>query len=342
MKSRIIRVLVVDDSPMFRQLILKGLSTDPNIEVIVTACDAYDASEKIVDFEPDVVTCDVEMPKMNGIEFVKRLMPQYPVPVIMVSSLTDKVFDAIQAGAVDFVGKPNLQSKFDIERFIVELIDKVKAAANSKVFAGHSTSENSNNDDLKTIKNFKKILVIGASTGGTQALSKFLSNMPKDIPGMVIVQHIPPKFSKMFADRLNSTLPFEVKEAETGDLIERGRVLIAPGDKHMRVVKFGMKYKVECFEGDKVSGHCPSVDVLFDSAAKNIGKDAVGIILTGMGYDGAKGMLAMKRKGAHTVGQDEKSSVVYGMPRAAYDLGAVDKQVSLEELPKYLISYLKD
>lgn len=336
-----IRVLIVDDSILFQKLIANAISSHETIEVIATAKDPYDARNKIIEFLPDVMTCDVEMPRMNGIDFIKMLMPQHPMPVVVVSSVSKAVLDAMAAGAVDFVTKPDLQSLKSVEAFINELIMKIKMASTANIL--HCGSQNSISN-MKNITNemlSKKIIAIGASTGGTEAISSIMKSFSKDIPGIVIVQHIPPVFSQMFADRLNNTTQMFVKEAQTGDYIERGKVLIAPGNKHMRIKKMNDKYMVECFEGDKVNGHCPSVDVLFESVAREAGKDAIGVILTGMGYDGAKGLLLMKRKGARTVGQDEQSCVVYGMPKVAYEIGGVDKQVSLNEMPKTILNMVR-
>jgi two-component system chemotaxis response regulator CheB len=335
-----IRVLVVDDSIVFREVLSRGISSDPNIEVVACANDPFDARDKIIEFEPDVMTCDVEMPKMNGIEFIRRLMPQYPLPVVVVSTVSEAVFDAMNAGAVDFVTKPDVQSVKSVEAFINELIIKIKIASTANV--SHLRTDNvlkkfvgRVNTDTST-----RIIAIGASTGGTEAIYNILKCLPRSIPGIVIVQHIPPIFSRMFADRLNNSTQLQVKEAQTGDYVEKGRVLVAPGDEHMKIKKAGDKYKVECFKGDKVNGHCPSVDVLFESVAKEAGSCAIGIILTGMGYDGAKGLLSMRRKGARTIGQDEKSSVVYGMPKVAYDIGAVERQASLDNIPKLIYTML--
>ncbi len=332
-----IRVLVVDDSLVFREVLTRGISSDPDIHVVAKAIDAYDARNKILAYKPDVMTCDVEMPRMNGIEFIKRLLPQYPLPVIVVSSVSEAVFDAMNAGAVDFVSKPDIRAAKGVEQFILELIDKIKIAAQSKVA------------ELSFIKkasfaanniNTNKIVAIGSSTGGTEAISSILECLPANLPGILIVQHIPPVFSAMFAERLNKQLKVNVKEAQNGDWVEQGRVLIAPGNKHMRIKKIGDRFRVEVFEGEKVNGHCPSVDVLFESMAKNVGDNGVGIILTGMGHDGARGLLLMKSKGARTIGQDEQSSVVYGMAKVAYDIGAVEKQTALQNIPKLLMSML--
>ncbi|GIP12025.1 chemotaxis response regulator protein-glutamate methylesterase of group 1 operon [Paenibacillus macerans] len=334
---RKLRVLIVDDSMMYREVLSLVLSSDPNIEIVGKAVDPFDARDQIVSLRPDVMICDVEMPKMNGIDFIRRLLPQYALPVIVVSTISDAVFEAMNAGAVDFVGKPDPRSPRSVELFIRELIEKVKIAAVTNVSRPGFRPAGTGNIPEQTF-NSDRIIAIGASTGGTEAISYILKQLPSAFPGMVIVQHIPPLFSKMFADRLNHSTKFTVKEAEAGDIVEPGKVLIAPGDRHMRLRKLGGRFKVECFEGDKINGHCPAIDVLFESAAKECGSRAVGVILTGMGYDGAKGLLSMRRKGARTLGQDEPSSVVYGMPKVAYELGAVDKQVSLERMARALCS----
>lgn len=336
--SKCIKVLIVDDSLLFREIISRGLSADENIEVVAKAVDPFDARDKIIEFTPDVITCDVEMPKMNGIEFVRRLIPQYPVPVIIVSSVSSAVFDAMNVGAVDFITKPSVQAVNDVEYFIKDLIQKIKIVSKVKV----SPKEDVMKKSIITDNNFdkKKIIAIGASTGGTEAIFSILMQLPKDMPGIIITQHIPPLFSKMFAERLNKQTAFDAKEAENGDFIKSGMVFVAPGNQHFGIKKVGDQYKAVVFEGEKVNGHCPSVDVLFDSVAKECGANAVGIILTGMGYDGAKGLLSMRRKGARTIGQDEESSVVYGMPKVAFEVGAVEKQASLNNIPHVLCNLL--
>lgn len=334
-----IRVLVVDDSVIYREVLTRGLSSDPGIEVIATAKDPFDARDKIIQYEPDVMTCDVEMPKMNGIEFIQRLLPQYSLPVIVVSTVSDAVFDAMYSGAIDFVSKPDIKSVNSVENFINEMILKVKIASAAKVtHFNEGTAQLQINKNLNT--DCARIIAIGASTGGTEAIYNVIKSLPKSIPGIVVVQHIPPGFSRMFAERLNASTILDVKEAQTGDWVENGRVLIAPGDKHMKIKKTGDKYRIECFKGDKVNGHCPSVDILFESVAKEAGNKAIGVILTGMGYDGAKGLLAMKRKGARTIGQDEKSCVVYGMPKAAHNIGAVESQAPLGNIPELIFTML--
>jgi len=336
-----IRVLVVDDSIVFREVLQRGIASDPNIEVVAVATDPFDARDKIIEYQPDVMTCDVEMPKMNGIEFIRRLMPQYPLPVVVVSTVSEAVFNAMNAGAVDFVTKPDVRSAKRVEAFINELTIKIKIASAAKVSQMRAGSDSRNVIAETGADTEIGVIAVGASTGGTEAIFSILRCLPESVPGLVIVQHIPPVFSRMFAERLDISTRLRVKEARTGDWVEKGQVLIAPGDEHMRVRRFGDRYKVECFAGDKVNGHCPSVDVLFESVAKEAGSRAVGIILTGMGYDGARGLLAMKRKGARTLGQDEGSSVVYGMPKVAYDLGAVEKQCPLYDMPRMIFSMLR-
>jgi two-component system chemotaxis response regulator CheB len=330
--------LIVDDSVLFRKILAKGIETDENIEVVATAVDPFDARDKILEYEPDVVTCDIEMPKMDGIEFVRRLLPQYPIPVIVVSSISDRVFDAMDAGAVDFVSKPIANSPESVQRFILELIGKIKDASKAKILSNELILPNKNT--AKAVIQHK-LIGIGASTGGTEAICAVLKQLPEGLPGIVIVQHIPPVFSKMFAERLDKQTHFQVKEAANGDVIEKNHVYLAPGDKHMQVRHSENGYSLKVFEGEKVSGHCPSVDVLFQSIANEVGDKAIGVILTGMGYDGAKGITMLNRRGAITLGQDEKSCVVYGMPKAAYELNGITKQVSLEFMGHYIMNYLR-
>ncbi|TCT12133.1 two-component system chemotaxis response regulator CheB [Natranaerovirga pectinivora] len=337
---RNIKVLIVDDSLFFREFLKKNLSTDPHIEVVATATDPYDARDKILQFEPDVMTCDIEMPKMNGIDFIKKLLPQYEIPIVIVSSINKFNVELLEKGAVDFLPKPNYKSSEDIHYFIINLIKKIKSLLNTTMFTSNG-SKDERTQKANTNSNSKyDIVAIGASTGGIEAITNILRDMDYNIPGIVIVQHIPPGFSKMFAQRLNTMLKYEVKEATSGEYIEENKILIAPGDKHMRVVKAGKKYKVECFDGEKMNGHCPSVDILFDSVATVLKSRAIGVLLTGMGYDGAKGLLKMKRMGALTIGQDEKSSVVYGMPKVAENIGAVNKQLSIDKISKEIYNSL--
>ena len=329
-----IKVLVVEDSIVFRELLVQNLSRDPAIRVVGTARDPYEARDAILALKPDVMTLDVELPRMNGIEFLRKLIPQYPLPVVVISSLSDKVFDAMSAGAVDFVAKPAVSSRKQLEDFIKnELLVKIKIASGAKIGNIKRTVMMNQEEQRPSVKRGNLIVAIGASTGGTEATSAVVRQYGPDIPGIVCVQHMPPGFTQMYAKRLDNECRFQVKEAETGDRVLPGRMLIAPGgDRHMHLVKVGTGYQVEIKAGPKVNGHCPSVDVLFDSVAKAAGADALGIILTGMGGDGAKGLLAMRKAGARTIGQDESTCVVYGMPKVAYDLGAVEYQEKLGDI----------
>lgn len=337
---RPIRVLVVDDSMMFRNMLVKGLNADPNIEVVAQAQDAYEARDAIIKYKPDVMTLDVELPRMSGIDFLKKLMPQYPLPVVMISSLSGKVFDALDAGAVDFVNKPDHMNREQLNDFLTqELAAKVKIASTAKVGKLKRVDTGAVSGTISAT-NKDRIIAIGASTGGTEAIYDVVRRFKRDIPGVVIVQHMPPGFTKMYADRLNNQCEVAVKEAQTGDRVLQGQVLIAPGDRHMRLVRVGDNYQVECNGTDRVNGHCPSVDVLFNSVAKIAGKNAVGVILTGMGGDGAKGLLEMRKAGAQTIGQDEASCVVYGMPKVAYDIGAVQYRMALSSIAGKVYSLL--
>ena len=328
---RPIRVLVVDDSMMMRNMIVQGLNSDPNIEVVAQAQDAYEARDAIIKYKPDVMTLDVEMPRMSGIEFLKKLMPQYPFPVVMLSALNDKVFDALDAGAVDFVKKPDSMNKAQLNEFLTqELATKVKIASTAKV--GKLKRVDTSTITGHIVGGKDRVIAIGASTGGTEAIFEVVKRFKRDIPGVVIVQHMPPGFTKMYADRLNNQCEVAVKEAATGDRVLPGQVLIAPGDRHMRLLRVNGEYQVECKGTDRVNGHCPSVEVLFESVARVAGKNAVGVILTGMGGDGGKGLLSMRNAGASTVGQDEATCVVYGMPKVAFDLGAVQIQKPVTEI----------
>lgn len=339
LKQRI-KVLIVDDSLVFRESLSREISKDPDIEVVGTATDPYMARDLIIKLKPDVLTLDVEMPKMNGIDFLKKLMPQYPLPVIVVSSVSKNVLDALDAGAVEFVTKPNVTRPGGMASFVNELIIKIKIASTAKVGNRKSDYTPSRPVANQGIDTMSKIIAIGASTGGTDAIHTVISGLPRDMPPIIIVQHMPPVFTKLYAERLNNTCELEVKEAEDGDALRPGRVLIAPGNFQMRLAKRGTGYIVKCTQEEKVSGHCPSVDVLFDSVAAVAGKQSVGVILTGMGRDGANGLLKMKKTGAYTIGQDEKSSVVYGMPMVAYNIGAVDKQLPLDRIADEIIRFL--
>lgn len=340
MNIKKIRTLVVDDSILFRQFMVKSLSDDPAIEVIGTAADPEEALKLIKELRPQVVTMDVEMPKMNGIDFIKKLMPEHPIPVVVVTSLPLNALDALDAGAVDFVSKPKVKNSTDLFNFSHELVIKVKIASMAKLKQAVPAPkpERVTLGSLKAADNL--VIAIGASTGGTDATLSIIQDLPVTTPGIVVVQHMPEKFTKMYAERLNRICKMEVKEAEDGDRVHTGRILIAPGDYQMRLIKDSKGYAVRCERGEKVSGHCPSVDVLFESVSKVAGKNAVGIILTGMGSDGAKGLLSMKNAGAYTIGQNKETCVVYGMPMVAYNMGAVMKQAAIQDIAPLLCSYI--
>lgn len=341
-----IRVMVVDDSAVARTIITNGLSAQPNIEVVGYAINALDAKQKVPQFKPDVITMDVEMPGMSGIDLLKELLPIYRIPVILVSSLNLKVFDALAAGAVDFVRKPyDAQSN---DNFIQFLSQKIVVASYTKprLPTFHSTSSQITSPipapSLGNNPNFDQVIIgLGASTGGTEATLEVMKRLPEDIPGMVIVQHMPPGFTKMYAERLNKLCRMEVKEAVHGDEIRRGLALVAPADLQARVFSSSKGYFLSCKPGEKVSGHRPSVDALFLSMAETVKCNMVGIIMTGMGRDGASGLLEMRKRGAHTIGQDKESSVVYGMPMVAYEIGAVQVQASAENIAGALLRHLK-
>ena len=402
-----VRVFVVDDSSVFVKFLTEGLAAEnPRIEIVGYAMNASDAMRKIPSARPDVVTMDIEMPKTNGIEFLKELLPTYLVPVILVSSVNVSVFDALANGAVDFVKKPDMSRNYSAKFFITNLANKVIGASTARVqlpralrnanvapqpaapggrpsagfcnaasrtsaagsrssvnprFAGSAQSDSGQSAGARQtrsatqgiilpsgaqIKGSKTkmdqlVIAIGASTGGTEATLQVLQQLPADTPGIVVTQHMPEGFTGMYAQRLNRLCKMEVKEAVDGDVIKRGRVLIAPGgNRHMKVVKLGGHYTVNLFEAEKVNGHCPSVDVLFRSVANTVKGDAVGIILTGMGQDGAYGLLEMRKAGAYTIGQNKESCVVYGMPMVAQNIGAVAIQAACESIPNVLINFL--
>jgi len=335
-----IRVLIVDDSLFFRTALQKALSDDASIEVIGNAGSAAEAEKKIKELSPDVVTMDVEMPDMKGTDFLRKLLPTNPLPVVLISSSNIGIFEALDAGAVDFVKKPNIQNSSDFSLFCNELSVKIKIASCAKVKKTALPFMALPIPNLKVSNSSEHIIAIGASTGGTEATLEILKQLPSDLPGTVVVQHMPIGFTKMYADRLNRICDFTVLEAQDGDRVIPGQALIAAGDKHMTLEKDYKGYYVKCAVGEKVSGHCPSVDVLFHSVAKTAGKDAIGVILTGMGKDGAQGLLEMREKGSYTLGQDKPSCVVYGMPMVAYDIGAVVKQASCQSIAGLIIQRL--
>ena len=334
------RVLIVDDSAVVRNIFTRELSRDPEIEVVGTAPNPFVARDKIVKLKPDVVTLDIEMPRMDGITFLTKLMRHYPMPVIVVSSLTakggDLALEAIQAGAVDVMSKPG--AAYTVGDMSVELIDKIKAAARVDVQKANSKMAQAPVQRLSMTRTTNKVIAIGASTGGTQALESVLSALPSNAPGIMIVQHMPEHFTTSFAERLNGLCQIEVKEAQDGDTVVPGRALIAPGNFHMLLRRSGAIYKAQVKSGPLVCRHRPSVDVLFKSVARYAGQNAVGVIMTGMGGDGSKGLLEMKQNGAETIAQDENSCVVFGMPKEAIAAGAVDHVVPLTHIPQKILS----
>ncbi|MDD2189629.1 MAG: chemotaxis response regulator protein-glutamate methylesterase [Eubacteriales bacterium] len=336
-----VKVLIVDDPLLFRATLSQEISKDFGIEVVGTAGDLYEVRDKILELKPDVITLDVEMPKMDGIEFLRKLMSQYPLPVIVVSSAGNNVFEALDAGAVDFVTKPDTKTKRGLNSFINELIIKIKIASTAKVGSYKKQYESPVKTESDHEAGMSDIIVaIGASTGGTEAIYSIITALPRDMPGILIVQHMPPVFTKLYADRLNNSCMLEVKEAQNGDEVRRGRVLVAAGDYHMRLSRNDSGYFVKSTMGERVNGHCPSVDVLFDSVAETAKDKAIGVILTGMGQDGAKGILNMRQQGAYTIGQDEMTSVVYGMPMAAFNAGGIVKQLPLDKIAQEICNHI--
>ncbi len=334
------RVLIVDDSAVVRNIFSRELSRDPEIEVVGTAPNPFVARDKIIKLKPDVVTLDIEMPRMDGRTFLTKLMRHYPMPVIVVSSLTakggDLALEAIQAGAVDVMSKPG--AAYTVGDMSVGLIDKIKAAAKVDVQKADSKMAQAPIKRLSMTRTTNKVIAIGASTGGTQALESVLSALPSNAPGIMIVQHMPEHFTTSFAERLNRLCQIEVKEAQDGDTVVPGRALIAPGNYHMLLRRSGAIYKAQVKSGPLVCRHRPSVDVLFKSVARYAGQNAVGVIMTGMGGDGSKGLLEMKQNGAETIAQDENSCVVFGMPKEAIAVGAVDHIVPLLHIPQRILS----
>lgn len=343
-----IKVLIVDDSLLFREGLSRAMSSDPAIQVVGTAADAFEAEQKIKELKPQVMTLDVELPKVNGIDFLKKIMPAYPIPTVVVTSAPTSAFEALNAGAVDFVKKPEVTTQQDIQRFSARLRQAVKIASVAKVKAENTDLPAASKPVASSLEGYKvnplaakdKVIALGASTGGTDALQAVVQNLPADTPGIIITQHMPPVFTKMYADRLNRICKMTCKEAADGDRVERGRILVAAGGFHLRLCKDANGYYVSSKEGEKVSGHCPSVDVMFESVAKTAGKNAIGAILTGMGADGAKGLKKMREAGAFTIGQDKESCVVYGMPMVAFNTGAVCRQAPLTEIPKIILEQL--
>ncbi len=343
-----IKVLVVDDSALMRQLISEILGQDRGIEIVGTAKDPFDAREKILALNPDVLTLDVEMPRMDGLSFLEKLMAGRPMPVVMLSSLTEKgcqtTMRALEIGAVDFITKPKLDVVNGMDELCSEIIEKVKHAAGAKIQMRRLTTERpvyASDKEIHSnalITSTHKVIAIGGSTGGTEALLEVLASFPPDAPGVVAVIHMPEGFTKSYAQRLDRHCQIRVKEAEDGDRILPGHALIAAGNFHMEACRSGASYGVRVFSAPPVSRHRPSVDVLFNSCAKHIGRNGVGVILTGMGNDGAAGMLAMHEQGATTIAQDEASCVVFGMPKEAIATGGVDEILPLPRIAPRALS----
>lgn len=333
-------MLIIDDSALVRKMLVSGLEKDKEITVVGTAADPFIARDKIVRLEPDVLLLDIEMPRMDGLTFLRKLMKHYPQKVIVVSSLAEKgsevAFKAFEYGALEVVAKPDVS--YSVDDMIEQLIHKVKAVNMSKMINMKVTKNNvirkSNvrTKETSLIRTTNKIVAIGASTGGTEAIKNVLETLPVDCPPIVIVQHMPPMFTKKFAERLNQICKIRVKEAEHMELLAPGKALIAPGNYHMELIRSGATYHVKLNQKPRVFHQRPSVDVLFETVATFAGKNAIGVLLTGMGRDGAKGLGDMKNRGAYTIAQDEKSSVVYGMPKEAVEIGAVNKVLPLDRI----------
>jgi two-component system chemotaxis response regulator CheB len=349
-----IRVLIVDDSAVVRQTLAHILSSDPGIEVIGVAADPFVAAERIRDEVPDVITLDIEMPRMDGLTFLRTIMAQHPIPVVICSSLADEgtqsALQALEFGAVEIVTKPRLGVRQFLEESRVTICEAVKGAAHASLprkARARSVEPKFTADavlaagDRAMAETTEKVVVVGASTGGTEALKTLLESLPPDAPGIVIVQHMPELFTRAFARRLDSLCAISVKEAESGDSVIRGAALIAPGNHHLLLQRSGARYYVQLRDGPLVCRHRPSVDVLFRSAARYAGPNAVGVILTGMGDDGARGMLEMKQAGAVTLAQDEASCVVFGMPREAIRLNSVTKVLPLDSMAAAILMHAR-
>jgi two-component system chemotaxis response regulator CheB len=345
-----IKVLIIDDSPVVRSVLSRELAKDPEIVVVGTAQDPLIASEKIEALQPDVLTLDIELPRMDGLTFLRGLMRHHPLPVIVISAFTPKgsktAMDALEIGAVEILQKPGVA--FGLGEMAAELIGKIKAAASAKL--GPARPEGAAAPAHPAVRLARpvappaggaaRLIAIGASTGGTQAIQAVLTRLPENIPPIVIVQHMPPGFTLTFSERLNSLCAFAVKEAAHGDAVQPGRALVAPGGKHMSLLRQGTRYIVEITDGPKVSRQKPSVEVLFQSVATYAGGSAIGVMLTGMGGDGAEGMLAMRKAGARTIAQDEASCVVFGMPKEAIDKGGVEQVVPLGRIAEAILKLL--
>ena len=333
---RQIKVLVVEDSLLFRELLIQKLNEDPAIQVVATARDPFEARDAIIKYQPDVMTLDIELPQMSGIEFLRKLMPQYPLPAVVISSLSDKVFDALNAGAVEFVAKPSGATRAQLEAFMKnEILVKIKVASIAKVGSRKKLPVQTVSQELHNAGQ-NLVVAIGASTGGTEAIQTVIEQFGPDIPGVVIVQHMPPGFTKSMADRLNELSEISVKEAQEGDILEKGHVYVAPGGKHMEVVKMrDGSHRIALNDMPPIGGLRPCANIMFDSLTKTDYDEIICIVLTGMGADGTNGILSLNRKKPiHVIAQDAQTCVVYGMPRAIAEAGMVDEMVPLEQVAK--------
>lgn len=339
--SRVIKVLIIDDSALIRQVLTELINRAPDMTVVGAVGDAYAARDFIRQSPPDVLTLDIEMPRMDGLTFLQKLMKGHPMPVVMVSTLTESgaeaTLQALDLGAVDFIAKPKLDVRRELVDYQLIIHDKLRAAAAVKKF--RTTQERISKPIQKLGVSTEHILAIGASTGGTEAIKSVLSALPADSPGIVVTQHMPPGFTRTFAARLDRNTALQVCEAQGNERILPGQVFIAPGNRHLTVVRSGSDFQTRLLDSELVQGHRPSVDVLFQSVAEACGAHAVGVILTGMGKDGAAGLLAMYQAGCHTLAQDEASSVVYGMPKVALEKGGVTEVQSLDTIPERLIQH---
>ncbi len=337
-----VKVLIIDDSAMIRKVFSQELEKDPEIEVVGTAQDPFVGRDKIVYLKPDVITLDIEMPRMDGLTFLEKLMKHYPMPVVVVSSLAqaggEVALKAIELGAVEVLAKPG--SAYSVGDMSEQLIEKVKAASKVKVFKrNNSIAAKTTTSAFLKVNATNKIVAIGASTGGTEALTTVLSMLPVNSPPIAVVQHMPENFIKSFAERLNKICKIEVKVAEENELFSCGKVLIAPGNRHMELFRSGADYRVRLNDGPMEYHQRPAVEVLFNSVAKQAGKNAVGVLLTGMGKDGAQGLLNMRNNGANTIAQDERTSIVFGMPKEAISLNAVDRILPLNEVAQGILDF---
>jgi len=336
METKQITVLIVDDSALIRQMLTSMLNSSPDITVVGTAPDPFTAREMIKQLNPDVLTLDIEMPKMDGIAFLEKIMSLRPMPVVMISSLTqegaDVALQALEIGAVDYVSKPTSDVRVGLEQKTEEIISKVKIAAKARISTNRPSSIKQHGISYGNYKTTEQIILIGASTGGVEALREVITVLPPNCPAVMVTQHMPSTFTSSFARRLDAVSKVSVCEATPNLRVLPGHVYIAPGGRHLELARSGANYICHIHDGPNVSGHCPSVDVLFNSGAKVAKSNAVGVILTGMGRDGAEGLLAMRKAGAQTIGQDEATCVVYGMPKVAFETGGVAKQFPLSQI----------